>query len=99
MPAEPMHVEQPQHPTSQLTTSELNRYRRQLEHSLKALPTQATVRTQLQARLAALDAHREVLLRCIGSGGTGSHPMGLDARPAVVHDEAPPSCCRRVPSI
>jgi hypothetical protein len=59
MPAEPMHVEQPQHPTSQLTTSELNRYRRQLEHSLKALPTQATVRTQLQARLAEVLAEQE----------------------------------------
>jgi len=59
MPAEPMPIEQPKHPTSQLTTSELNRYRRQLEHSLKALPTQAIVRAQLQTRLAEVLAEQE----------------------------------------
>jgi hypothetical protein len=59
MPAEPMPVEQPKHPTSQLTTSELSRYRRELERSLKTLPTQATVRAQLRARLGEVLAEQD----------------------------------------
>jgi hypothetical protein len=59
MNAEPMPVDLPMHPTSQLTTSELSKYRRQLEHSLKALPTQAPVRAQIQARLAEVLEEQE----------------------------------------
>ena len=40
------------HPTAQLTTYELRNYRRELEHALKTLPDHATVRAQLQAKLA-----------------------------------------------
>jgi hypothetical protein len=43
---------QPKHPYTPLTTFELSRYRRELDHSLKKLPTQAPVRAQLQQRLA-----------------------------------------------
>lgn len=50
MPAEPL-PEEPKHPVSALTTSELARYRRELEHALKTLPEHATVRGLLQERL------------------------------------------------
>jgi hypothetical protein len=50
-PAEPVTVEQPKHPMHALTTYELNRYRRELEHALKTLPSHAEVRALLQQRL------------------------------------------------
>jgi hypothetical protein len=53
MPAEPATATaEPQHPIAQLTTSEISRYRRELEHALKTLPEHATVRELLQQRLA-----------------------------------------------
>ena len=45
-------MQPPPHPTSQLTTYELRNYRRELEHALKTLPDHATVRAQLQSKLA-----------------------------------------------
>jgi len=50
MPAEPVTAE-PKHPVSQLTTTELSRYRRELEHAVATLPANATVRELLQQRL------------------------------------------------
>ena len=47
-----MSVEQPPHPMHALTTYELKNYRRELEHSLRALPEHAAVRVILQQRLA-----------------------------------------------
>jgi hypothetical protein len=52
-------MQPPPHPTSQLTTYELRDYRRELEHTLKTLPDQAAVRSQLQARLAEVLAEQE----------------------------------------
>jgi hypothetical protein len=52
MPAEPVTVQEPKHAVSELTTSELARYRRELEHALKTLPEHAPVRELLQQRLA-----------------------------------------------
>jgi hypothetical protein len=49
--AEPVTVEKPKHPLHALTTYELARYRRELEHALKTLPGHAEVRTLLQQRL------------------------------------------------
>ena len=51
LPAEPVTVEKPKHPTYALTTYELRDYRRQLEHALKTLPSHAEVRVLLQQRL------------------------------------------------
>ncbi len=59
MPAEPVNVEQPKHPTSQLTTAEILAYKRQLEHALKTLPGHASVREQQQARLAEVIGEQE----------------------------------------
>ena len=46
------------HPVDSLTASELSRYRRQLEHALKALPGYAAARGQLQQRLADVMAEQ-----------------------------------------
>ncbi len=58
MHAEPMPVEQPQHPTSQLTTGELTRYRRELEHAVARLG-QAPVVADLRAKLDEVAAEQE----------------------------------------
>jgi hypothetical protein len=52
-------MQQPPHPMPQLTTYELRDYRHELEHALKTLPDHATVRAQLQARLAEVLAEQE----------------------------------------
>ena len=59
MTAEPVTVELPEHPLHALTTYELSRYRRQLEHALKALPEHAAVRELLRAKLAEVLAEQE----------------------------------------
>jgi hypothetical protein len=58
MPAEPVTAE-PRHPVSALTTYELARYRRELEHAVKTLPEHATVRELLQRRLAEVLAEQD----------------------------------------
>lgn len=52
MTAEPVTVQPPEHPMHELTTYELSRYRRELEHALKGLPEHAPVRQLLQGKLA-----------------------------------------------
>jgi len=44
-----MTVEQPPHPVHALTTYELKNYRRELEHSLRALPEHVAVRVLLSS--------------------------------------------------
>jgi hypothetical protein len=46
-PVGPVTVEPPEHPIHALTTYELSRYRRQLEHALKTLSEHAAVREKL----------------------------------------------------
>jgi hypothetical protein len=58
MQTEAMTAE-PKYPVSQLTTSELARYRRELEHAVATLPDHATVRKQLEQRLAVVLAEVE----------------------------------------
>jgi hypothetical protein len=59
MTAGPVTVEPPEHPLGALTTYELSRYRRQLEHALKALPEHATVRELLREKLGEALAEQE----------------------------------------
>ena len=59
VPAGPIVVEPPEHPLDELTTYELSRYRRQLEHALKALPEHAAVRELLRTKLAEVLAEQE----------------------------------------
>jgi hypothetical protein len=65
MTAEPANPGQPQHPLYALTTYELSRYRRELEHALKSLPSQAPVRAQLQQKLAEVKAEQDDRLNLI----------------------------------
>ena len=58
MKTEPATAE-PKHPISALTTYELARYRRELEHATATLPEHATVRELLQQRLAAVLAEQD----------------------------------------
>ena len=59
VPAGPVTVEPPAHSLDALTTYELSRYRRQLEHALKALPEHAAVRELLRTKLAEVLAEQE----------------------------------------
>jgi hypothetical protein len=61
MTAEPVTVQPPKHPMHALTTYELSRYRRELEHALnlKELCEHAAVRELLQARLAEVLAEED----------------------------------------
>lgn len=69
MPADPVTVPQPGHPTHALTTYELRNYRRELEHALKVLPEHAAVRALLQAKLAGVLAEQESRIKINASGG------------------------------
>jgi hypothetical protein len=54
VPAEPVNVEPPKHPTAQMTTFELRDYRRQLESAVSFFDKKDPVppaRRRLQARL------------------------------------------------
>jgi hypothetical protein len=50
MPTEPQTAE-PKYPVHQLTTSELTRYRRELEHAVQGISPDAPVQTELRRRL------------------------------------------------
>lgn len=59
MPAEPMAVEQPPHPTSQLTTGELSAYRKELERAVQGISPDAPVQADLRASLAEVLVEQE----------------------------------------
>jgi hypothetical protein len=59
VPAGPVTVEPPEHPLHALTTFELSRYRRELEHALKTLPEHAAVLELLRGKLAEVLAEQE----------------------------------------
>ena len=59
MPTEPGTVSQPKHPLSQLTTSELSRYRHELQHAIEGISPNAQVQADLRRRLDAVMAEQE----------------------------------------
>lgn len=59
MPTEPGIVSQPKYPLSQLTTSELSRYRRELEHAIEDISPNAQVQADLRRSLDAVIAEQE----------------------------------------
>ena len=63
-----MSVPQPPHPVGALTTSELSRYRSELERALQAPPGQGPDRNLLQARLAEVLTEQDARRRITGSG-------------------------------
>jgi hypothetical protein len=52
-------VESSEHPMHALTAYQLSRYRRELEHALKALPEHVAVRELLSGKLAEVLAEQE----------------------------------------
>lgn len=58
MPTEPTTAE-PKHPVYQLTTSELTRYRRELEHAVTGISPDAPAQTELRRRLAVVLAEQD----------------------------------------
>jgi hypothetical protein len=67
MPAEPQTAE-PKYPVCQLTTSELTRYRRELEHAVKGIAPDAPVQTELHRRLDAVLAEQDEREKIAGRG-------------------------------
>ena len=59
MSAEPVTITQPQHPLHALTTYELRDYRRQLEHAIKAIASDALVQAALRGKLDAVLAEQD----------------------------------------
>ncbi len=68
MQAEP-EPEEPKHTLSALTTFELARYRRELEHAIKTLPENVAVRELLQQRLAEVLAEVDERARTARTNG------------------------------
>jgi len=58
-PAPAIAVEPTERPMHALTTYQLSRYRRELEHALKALPEHVAVRELLGGKLAEVLAEQE----------------------------------------
>ena len=60
MPTEPQtQTAEPKYPVHQLTTSELTRYRRELEHAVKGISPEAPVQTELHRRLDVVLAEQD----------------------------------------
>ena len=59
MTAEPVTVTAPEHPLPALTTYELSRHRRDLEHALAVLPGHTGVRELLQGKLTEVLAEQQ----------------------------------------
>ncbi|MGH3182783.1 MAG: hypothetical protein ACRDOE_12885 [Streptosporangiaceae bacterium] len=54
-----MHTPQPPHPVPALTTSELTRYQRQLEHAITAITPEAPVQASLTRKLGEVLAEQQ----------------------------------------
>jgi hypothetical protein len=63
MPTEPVTVEQPAHPLHALTTYELTRYRRELEHAIKGSAPDTPVQADLRRKLAEVRAQQDERVR------------------------------------
>lgn len=59
MTADHATVETPKHPLHALTTSELSRYRRDLENAIRGIADDAPVQADLRAKLDAVLAEQE----------------------------------------
>jgi hypothetical protein len=67
MQTEPQTAE-PKYPIHQLTTSELSRYRRELEHAVKGISDDAPVQATLSARLDEVLAEQDEREKIAGRG-------------------------------
>ncbi len=66
-PAEPQAAE-PKYPVHQLTTSELTRYRRELENAVRGIAPDAPVQTELRRRLDMVLAEQSEREKIAGRG-------------------------------
>ena len=60
---------EPPYPLGQMTTSELDRYRRELEHAVNGLPAHATYLPVLRGRLADVTAEQAARDRLAAANG------------------------------
>lgn len=58
MPAEPVTPAEPNHPMHALTTTEISRYRRELEHAIQGISPDAPVQADLRRKLDAVLAEQ-----------------------------------------
>ena len=58
-PGQPVTVERPKHPLHALTTYELSRYRRDLEHAIQGVSPDAPVQADLRRRLDTVIAEQD----------------------------------------
>jgi hypothetical protein len=70
--AEPAIPETPSHPMSALTTYELARYRRELEHALNTLPGHAEIRALLHQRLTEVLTEQQARTQLHEASRTGT---------------------------
>jgi len=68
MPAEPVIPEQPNHPMHALTTAEISRYRRELEHAIQVISPDAPVQADLRRKLDAVTAEQEERVKLASHG-------------------------------
>jgi hypothetical protein len=68
MQPEPTTAVEPKYPVHQLTTSELNRYRRELEHAVTGISPDAPVQTELRRRLDVVLAEQSEREKIAGRG-------------------------------
>lgn len=68
-----MHMPQPPHPMHALTTSELTRYQRQLEHAIKAIAPDAPVQADLRHKLGEVLDEQQSRASITSSAGR-AHP-------------------------
>ena len=67
MPAEPV-TEEPEHPIHALTTYEIARYRRELEHAIQVISPDAPVQADLRRKLDAVTAEQEERVKLASHG-------------------------------
>jgi hypothetical protein len=68
MPAEPAAVDQPPHPMHALTTYEIARYRRELEHAVAGTSPDAPVQADLRRKLDEVLAEQEQRAKLASNG-------------------------------
>jgi hypothetical protein len=68
MPAEPAAVEQPKHPIHALTSYEIARYRRELEHAIGGISPGAPVQADLRRKLDEVTAEQAERARLAAHG-------------------------------
>jgi hypothetical protein len=70
---QPMPPDEPEHAISALTTYELRDYRRELEHAIKGIPSDAPVQSDLRRKLDEVLAQQRERERIADRARTAAH--------------------------